>query len=106
MTRQRLHCHSPLAVAIALIGNASDVRLSGSLSRYSACRQQLHLTNLQTGDTADVSIVRAASAARVCHVTIDQVTTTPMKRQVIGILRAFVRETQAPIRIVLASQAA
>lgn len=106
MARHPLHCQSPLAVAIALIGNASEARLSGSLSRYSTCRQQLHLTNLHTGDTADISIVRAASAASVCHMTIDQVTTTAMHRLVIRILRAFVRETQAPLRIVLASQAA
>jgi len=98
--------HSPLMLAIGIIGNASTNQFSGTVSPYSNHRQQLSLTNPVSGDTAELHIVRAAQAASVFNVTIDHVTTRKMHIQVTRILRAFVRETQAPLRIVLASQAA
>jgi hypothetical protein len=106
MNPRLLHIDSPLSLAIAIIGNASTHHLSGAVSPYSSHQQQLRLTNPESGDTAELHIARAAQAASRFHVSIIQVTTLAMHRQVTRILRAFVRETQAPMHIILASQAA
>jgi hypothetical protein len=80
--------------------------ITGSLGPYSRFQQTVHLTDRRSGETADLRIARAATAASACPVMITAVTTRRMRRQVTHLVRAFVRETQAPLTMVLASQAA
>jgi len=51
-------------------------------------------------------IARAPQGARVFILMIRQVTTERLRRHVTRTIRAFVRETQAPLITVLAQQAA
>ena len=106
MRRQPIQCDTPLSLAIALLGSARSSMIHGTLGTYSASRQTIHFTNLNSGDIADIVIARAATAASSCTLTILSVTTPRMRRRITTIVRAFVRETQAPLNIDLALQAA
>jgi len=106
MRRQPIQCDTPLSLAIALLGSACSSMIHGTLGTYSASRQTIRFTNLNTGATADILIARAATAASSCTLTILSVTTPRMRRRITTVVRAFVRETQAPLNIDLALQAA
>ncbi len=97
---------TPLSLAIAVIGSATTNHIVGSLDRYSAHRQSFRLYDRRTGAIAHLMIARAPQGASVFTVMIRQVTTERLRRHVTRTLRAFVRETQAPLVTVLASQAA
>lgn len=105
-TARPYHFPSPLSLAIAVIGSATTTQIVGSLNRYSAHRQSFCLYDRQTGAQAHLMIVRAPQGARVFHLMIHQVTTESLRRHVTRSIRAFVRETQAPLVTVLAQQAA
>jgi hypothetical protein len=106
MTSMPYHFPSPLSLAIAVIGSATTTKIVGSLDRYSAHRQSFCLYDRRTGARAHLMIVRAPTGARVFHLMIRHVTTEPLRRHVTRTVRAFVRETQAPLVTVLAQQAA
>lgn len=97
---------TPLSVAIAVLGCATESCMSGRVGRYSAHRQTLYLTDLRTQATAVLVIARAATAASSFELMLGHVTTKTMRRHVLRVLRAFVRETPAPLITVLATQAA
>lgn len=106
MTTKTYHVPTPLSLAIAVIGSATTTQIVGSLDRYSAHRQGLRLVDRETGATAMLMIARAPQGASVFTVMIRHVTTERLRRHVTRTLRAFVRETQAPLITVLASRAA
>jgi hypothetical protein len=106
MTTKPYHFPTPLSMAIALIGSATTRDIVGSLDRYSAHRQVFRLSDRRTGAQATLMIARAPQGASMFSVMIQQVTTERLRRHVTRTLRAFVRETQAPLITVLASQAA
>jgi len=106
MTTKRYHFPTPLSLAIAVIGSATTKHIVGSLDRYSAHRQSFYLYDRRTGATVHLMIARAPQDASMFTVMIRQVTTERLRRHVTRTLRAFVRETQAPLITVLASQAA
>lgn len=97
---------TPLSLAIAVLGSATESHMSGRVDRYSAHRQVVYLTDRRTQATAVLIIARAARAASSFEFMLGHVTTKTMRRQVLRVLRAFVRETQAPAITVLATQAA
>ena len=101
-----LTCTTPLSVAIALIGHASLIQMSGSLHRYSPSRQQLTLTDARGRAHAQLTIARASTAASSFEVLIGHVTTVRMQQHVLRLVRAFVRETQAPVTPILDTHAA
>jgi hypothetical protein len=106
MASTRYHFPSPLSLAIAVIGSATTKHIVGSLDRYSAHRQSFCLYERRTGAFAHLMIARAPEDARVFHLMIRHVTTGRLRRHVTRTIRAFVRETQAPLVTVLAQQAA
>lgn len=106
MTTKPYHFPTPLSLAIAVIGSATTTQIVGSLDRYSAHRQSFCLYDRQTGARAHLMIARAPKGARVFTVMIRHVTTERLRRHVTRTIRAFVRETQAPLITVLAEQAA
>lgn len=106
MTTKRYHFPTPLSMAIAVIGSATTMQIVGSLDSYSAHRQSFRLYDRRTGAFAHLMIARAPEGASMFTVMIRQVTTEQLRRHVTRTLRAFVRETQAPLITVLAEQAA
>lgn len=106
MTTRPSHFPTPLSLAIAVIGSATTTQIVGSLDRYSAHRQSFRLYDRRTGAIAHLMIARAPQGARVVILMIRQVTTERLRRHVTRTIRAFVRETQAPLITVLAQQAA
>lgn len=97
---------SPLSLAIGLIGYATIRHLSGALDRYADCHQRLTLMDPQSGEQAEVHIERAADAARAFRIVIGPVTASTLRTRVRHLVRAFVRETQAPVTVLLARRAA
>jgi len=106
MTTKRYHFPTPLSMAIAVIGSVTTTGIVGSLDSYSAHRQSFRLYDRRAGASAHLMIARAPQGASMFTVTIRDVTTERLRRHVTRTLRAFVRETQAPLITVLASQAA
>ena len=106
MTTTSYHFPTPLSLAIAVIGSAMTTQIVGALDRYSAHRQSFCLYDRRTGAFAHLMIARAPEGARVFHLMIRHVTTERLRRHVTRTIRAFVRETQAPLVTVLAQQAA
>ena len=106
MTTRPYHFPTPLSLAIAVIGSATTTQIVGPLDRYSAHRQSFRLYDRRTGAIAHLMIARAPQGARVFILMIRQVTTVRLRRHVTRTIRAFVRETQAPLITVLAQQAA
>ena len=101
-----VRCQTPLSLAIAVIGSATTKHIVGSLDRYSAHRQAFRLYDRRTGAIAHLMIARAPEGASMFTLMIRHVTTEPLRRHVTRTVRAFVRETQAPLITVLASRAA
>jgi len=102
----RYHFPSPISLAIAVIGSATTKHIVGSVDRYSAHRQSFCLYDRRTGAIAHLTIARAPEGASMFTLMIRDVTTEPLHRHVTRTVRAFVRETQAPLTTVLAEQAA
>ena len=106
MTTKPFQFPTPLSLALAVIGSAATPQIMGSLDAYSPHRQSFRLYDRRTGAFAHLVIARAPQGASVFTIMIRQVTTERLRRHVTRTLRAFVRETQAPLITVLAEQAA
>ncbi len=103
MTRP-LQCATALSLSIALMGHAAMLGLGCTFGRYSAIRQQLVLRDDWHGETATVVISRTGLPH--FRYELGAVSSPAFGRRVTRLLRAFARETQAPLMPTLAVQAA
>ena len=97
---------TPLSLAIAFMGSAKTGRMVCSFNGASVHDHTFTVTDTRNGSHAVLEIARAGTPASSFHLMIRASTSDAIVRHVHRTLRAFVRETQAHLVLVLAAPAA